>query len=528
MTCAQVTLYLTFRGLREASVEEPMLFAAALLSLANGAAGLAHFVLSPATEPSRRMRDELRVHVYDPADDDDDGGGAADERRHLHSKPARLSLRRGAGGSFRAAPPRPPQRAYPMVLHLGALCYFGCDLALRAVGLCVFVYALGPHAPSLGPAVLGLWLALRLLLWGCRRLPCLGGGSGAAGAAAAAGGGGGVGGGSLAGTNYGYSDGMSFGEALLRDCRRALSPSFVDAAASPRLIAADFLLSTLGGLTLTAIGLLPQPYVPRPHVDPDFRENALTIACAAAVAKYACLAWAVLPGFTLLYPVLGIGRVHTVVEEALAAIRVQRAWRYARAYRLGYHLAAGSHAGEWRRARQQSLALRPHSARSSSRHDAHHRGGGHGGGRGGRRGSDGGEHGSLRALRVIDALRLSERGLGCEDGDCFRRCSRGGGRALGTGAYVLSLGLCCRRFGETDVEGQLEAILEAMDDHDAFDGARHNVGETMAGVFEGRSLARRQKECAHLHAGRFLQWRLRAESRLEKRRRMSSFSIDML
>lgn len=59
-----IAMVFTFEGLRKVAAEQPLLLFTALLSLLNCAFALTHFLTSPATEPTHRARDELRVHIY--------------------------------------------------------------------------------------------------------------------------------------------------------------------------------------------------------------------------------------------------------------------------------------------------------------------------------------------------------------------------------------------------------------------------------------------------------------------------------
>ena len=289
-----VSMVFTFDGLRKVALESPILLFTALLSLANCALALTHFITSPATESSHRARDELLVHCYD-------GDGASHARRKVWGVlPADEVARRSAA----------TRRSFPMVLNLGLLLYFCADLTLRVVALCVITYAVGEQLTAiLLPGALGAWLVARFAIC-C--LPCGGGGG------------------------YGYRDVVSIFEGGARDLKRVLTPAFMDSALTARLISVDFLLSSLVCGGAIVVGL--QRWLPHPHVDPDLRYGVALVAVAALVAKYVCFVWCVFPGLTLRYSVLGVGRVYSALEEATAAIAVQRYWRYllSRRGRLGH------------------------------------------------------------------------------------------------------------------------------------------------------------------------------------------------
>lgn len=174
---------------------------------------------------------------------------------------------------------KPPRKSFPMVLNLGVMGYFCADLTLRVVAIAVLTYSVGELATALLlPALFTLWIGTRLLVWQLARLK-----------------------------HNGYGDLTSVVESYVRDFKRILTPSFMDAGLTARRLSYDFLISTLACIAFTAIGLLPQ--MPHPHVDPDFRSNAVAIVAAAVVVKYVTFIWCVFPAGTLLYPILGIGKV---------------------------------------------------------------------------------------------------------------------------------------------------------------------------------------------------------------------------
>ena len=463
-----VAMVFTFEGLRKVSAEQPVLFFTALISLLNCAFALSHFLLSPATEATHRARDELRVHLYDGEDE-----GAIQEA---------LDMATGKGRRAGAVPTIhspfamvdrtkrvPPRRSFPMVLNAGVMSFFVADLTLRVVALCVFTYALGPYAWMCVPAFLATWLFVRLLIC-C--LKCGGGGG------------------------YGYRDSLSFVEGMARDLKRIMTPSFLDTAVSTRRLSYEFIASSTVCIALTAIGLYPG--MPHPHVDPEFRENALAIATASLVCKYLCFVWCVLPGLTLIYPIVGIGHVYTVIEETLAAIRVQRTFRYMRKWKEGYRSNAKN--ARWLRERQQSLAARPAVKRGLGL-------------------------GRDRAATAVLAFAASSAAssadvLDCDDGPCkfLERLGRLSKRSLGLTGYVLTLGLCFRRFGESGVadadgrivylEDELETILESLQDQEHYKG-----GDTMAEMLakrgkEARERAQKAKETRVMtrFADQFRQW----------------------
>ena len=145
-----IRLLSTFPWLSQVAVEQPLLLFTAALSLANCAFALAHFVLSPATEPTHRARDELRVHIYEGEDE--------------------YAIQQRLRGSARDGNRRPPRRSFPMVLHLGVLAFFVSDLTLRVVGLCVFTYACGTYVKFVPLGFLILWLLVRVVALCCN--PC--------------------------------------------------------------------------------------------------------------------------------------------------------------------------------------------------------------------------------------------------------------------------------------------------------------------------------------------------------------------
>ena len=165
-----ITMIFTFEGLRKVSVEQPLLFATAFISLINCTLALSHYMLSPATEKTHRARDELRIHVFEGDEEVQARKEAYNAQREAHVQQRR---RRGelrdrhdphaplvipsAHSPYSRMQRTPPQRSFPMVLHLGMIGYFASDLTLRVVALCVFAYAFGPFAYLLGPAALALW-----------------------------------------------------------------------------------------------------------------------------------------------------------------------------------------------------------------------------------------------------------------------------------------------------------------------------------------------------------------------------------
>jgi hypothetical protein len=198
----------------------------------------------------------------------------------------------------------------------------------------------------------------------------------------------------------------------------------------------------------------------------------------------------VLPALTLLYPIIGIGRVYTVVQETIAAIRVQRYYRYYRNYQQAY-LRKG-HDRAWREARRESVVRRPIARRALIPGD--------------RTGTE---------VFAMHAFRSEEGELGC-DGNCVWRLGRHGVRTLGMAGYILSTGLCFRQYGESDVEGQFETLLETLSDREEM----YEVGKSSDVVQffrdkRKKERAERAEKLARRFADRFEAWRLRALSPLK-------------
>ena len=256
-----------------------------------------------------------------------------------------------------------------------------------------------------------------------------------------------------------------------------MTPSFLDSAVSSRFLALDFLGSTMASLILIVIGLHPD--MPHPHVDPDFRENAVRIAVGAAVGKYISFIWALLPGLTLLYPVLGVGRVHTVVEETLAAIRVQRTYRYFKELSRSRDRSLN-----WHRQRQKSVALLPVTRRNRW---------------GGRDRSN-----TSLELRVVEAFRKPNHTCG---GSWHQ-----GWRALGMAGYVLSMGLCCRIYGESNDERDEERMnaLKRMSDHESLMPPGKAVADFYKRKREEKQWAL-QKQWALHYEDKLVAWKQRAK-----------------
>ena len=121
---------------------------------------------------------------------------------------------------------------------------------MRVVGLCVLTYAMGEQLTALLlPALLLTWLVTRVAISCC--FSCGGGGG------------------------YGYRDVVSLFEGGLRDLKRLLTPSFMDTALTARRLSIDFLLTSLVCGVGVYVGL--QEWMPHPHVDPEFRANALLL-----------------------------------------------------------------------------------------------------------------------------------------------------------------------------------------------------------------------------------------------------------
>jgi hypothetical protein len=274
-----VMMIVTFDGVRKVWMEEPVLFLTAAISLINCAFALTHFITSPATEQSHRARDELLIHVYEP------------EVSHMFNyfvvkskNPQRV---------------RKTRRSFPMVLNLGIMAFFVSDLVLRVVALCVFTYAIGEDA--IGFFVFGMlvvWVFVRITI----SLKSCGGEGG-----------------------HGYRDALSLGEGAVRDLKRLLTPSFLDCAVTARRLSYDFVLTTLFSVLLVVVGLLPM--MPSPHVDPDLIALAVMLTTGSVIIKYITFVWCVFPGLTLRYPILGVGKIYSKLEVAVAAITVQRHWR---------------------------------------------------------------------------------------------------------------------------------------------------------------------------------------------------------
>ena len=94
---------------------------------------------------------------------------------------------------------------------------------------------------------------------------------------------------------------------------------------------------------------------------------------------------------------------------------------------------------------------------------------------------------------------------------------------MGMLGYVLTIGLlpCFRKYAETDVDGQLEEILDAMEDNQEYDG-NVNVGSTMANIFATKAREKREKDFALRLGERLLGWKLRSNKDNQLRKRMDT------
>mmetsp|Transcript_6175 Transcript_6175/g.16164 ORF Transcript_6175/g.16164 Transcript_6175/m.16164 type:complete len:230 (-) Transcript_6175:177-866(-) len=193
-----------------------------------------------------------------------------------------------------------------------------------------------------------------------------------------------------------------------------------------------------------------------------------------------------------------------MVGETLAAIRMQRLYRYARDLRRGF-IERGSRR-QWREQERLRLAQQPISSRGHSLGgDA--AGAGFGGGR---------DRSRTRAeMDVIQALRSRETGDEdyC-DGRCFERIGRGSVRGLGTLLYVLSVGMLCRKYGDhEEFEESIERVLGNLRDHEA----TYEVGKSFKEVFAQRNKQRKlEKRHAKNWEQQLVAWRKRARARAQQ------------
>ena len=375
-----VAMVFTFEGIRKVFMEQPLLFVTALVSLINCAFALTHFLTSPATEASHRARDELLVHVYD-------GDDEPIERHNGH--------RRERG------PRTPPRRSFPMILHLGLMAFFVSDLTLRVVALCVLSVAVGDtYAALLLPGLVGAWVVCRFTIC-C--LSC-----------------GGVGG-------YGYRDLVSLVEGFVRDLKRLFTPSFLDSAVTARRLSYDFLCSTVACVLLTVLGL--QPWMPNPHVDPDLIALTIVLTTASVITKYVTFVWCVFPGLTLRYSVFGVGKVYSALDEAVAAITVQRRYREilrSRNFRgagLSYHMSSRSSTASAPRTRKRA-----------------------------------GTEVQLNFVRRINLMKRGEDRFERVQQHCWRSCEHWWGLVV----YMISLGFFCKQYGQSEFEDRADEVLSEM------------------------------------------------------------------
>lgn len=153
--------------------------------------------------------------------------------------------------------------------------------------------------------------------------------------------------------------------------------------------------------------------MPNPHVDPDIIALSVMLTTATVLIKYITFVWCLFPGLTLRYPILGIGKVYSALDEAVAAITVQRQWRQMRRERA----YPGSSPTRQSRAysRRRNTVSRPARGRMRAHTEF-----------------------QLRFVQRIKASKLAEENFLRVQENCCGDMER----TFGMATYMLTLGFC--------------------------------------------------------------------------------------
>ena len=126
-------------------------------------------------------------------------------------------------------------------------------------------------------------------------------------------------------------------------------------------------------------------------------------------------------------------------------------------------------------------------------------------------------------MAVIQRFFRAEADWEC-DMNCGNRMGRHTKRTMGKICYVLTVGVCCQEFGQTDVDGQGGEILDEMEDNQVNDG-NVNVGSTMASIFATKAREKKAKDFAVRFGERLVGWKVRSSTTAQIRKRADTQSL---